>query len=60
MDVTSLLSNALAEDLYLGDRWLTEMGNAAERYNITIQYCMSLPMHGLMSRKIPVVTQVIE
>lgn len=54
---TSLLSNALAEDLYLGDRWLTEMGNAAERYNITIQYCMSLPMHGLMSRKIPVVTQ---
>lgn len=57
LNVETLSSNDLAEDLYLGDRWLTEMGNAAELYNITIQYCMSLPMHGLMSTKIPVVTQ---
>lgn len=58
LNVETLLSNDLAEDLSLGERWLTEMGNAAEFNNITIQYCMSLPRHGLMSTQIPVVTQV--
>ncbi|VDI03427.1 Hypothetical predicted protein [Mytilus galloprovincialis] len=57
LNIETLFSHDLAEDLSLGERWLTEMGNAAEFNNITIQYCMSLPRHGLMSTKIPVVTQ---
>lgn len=34
------------------------MGNAAAKYNITLQYCMSLSRHVLQSLEIDAVTQV--
>jgi len=37
--------------------WLLYMGNAARALNITIQYCMPLPLHLLQSVEIPRVTQ---
>ena len=30
-------------DVTTGARWLTAMGNAATRYNVTLQYCMMNP-----------------
>lgn len=48
----------LMTDLSLGKRWLTQMGNAALKYNITLQYCMSLSRHVLQSLEIEAVTQV--
>ena len=47
----------LREDIYLGRQWLLSMGNAAEQFNINIQYCMSLPRHGLQALEINRVTQ---
>lgn len=37
--------------------WLVQMGNAAKRHNIPIQYCMSWPRHILQSLEIDSVTQ---
>jgi hypothetical protein len=37
--------------------WLKQMGAAAMRYDLTIQYCMPWPRHLLQSVEIPVVTQ---
>jgi hypothetical protein len=48
----------LLTDIGLGKRWLQQMGNAADKFNITIQYCMSLSRHVLQSLEIPAVTQV--
>ena len=48
----------LQSDLGLGTRWLTQMGDAARRYGLTIQYCMALPRHVLSAVLIPAVTQV--
>jgi len=45
-------------DLSLGSRWLSQMGEAARRYALTIQYCMALPRHILTAVLIPPVTQV--
>jgi hypothetical protein len=47
----------LYTDIHLGHQWLTSMGDAAEKLNITIQYCMSLPRHILAALEIPRVTQ---
>ena len=52
MDFTPLIT-----DPNLGRNWLLQMGNAAAKYNITIQYCMSLSRHILQSVEIPFVTQ---
>jgi len=49
---------ALHSDLRLGHRWLTQMGEAAHRCGVTIQYCMSQPRHLLTALLIPSVTQV--
>ncbi len=38
--------------------WLMQMGRGAALNEITIQYCMSLPMHIMQSLEIPAVTQV--
>jgi hypothetical protein len=38
--------------------WLMQMGEAAEKNNITIQYCMAYPRHALQSVEIPAVTQI--
>jgi len=50
--------DALQSDLSLGTRWLVQMGEAARRYDITIQYCMSLPRQVLTALLVPSVTQV--
>ena len=45
-------------DLYLGHNWLTQMGEAAARYGLRIQYCMALPRYVLHSLHTAAVTQV--
>jgi len=49
--------DALRQDAQLGRQWLMQMGKAADKYGITIQYCMSLSRHILQSLEIPAVTQ---
>ena len=51
-------SRALLSDLFLGRRWLMQMGGAAEKFGISIQYCTSYSRHILQSVVIPSVTQV--
>ena len=46
------------EDLTLGRMWLRQMGNAASKNGMTVQYCMSPSRHALQSLEIPSVTQV--
>jgi hypothetical protein len=46
----------LQTDLHLGHQWLMSMGEAADKLNINIQYCMSLPRHILTALQIPRVT----
>jgi hypothetical protein len=43
-------------DIHLGHQWLMSMGEAAEKLNINLQYCMSLPRHILTALQIPRVT----
>ncbi|KAK3784670.1 hypothetical protein RRG08_017133 [Elysia crispata] len=50
-------SRALLCDLFLGRRWLMQMGGAAEKFGISIQYCTSYNRHILQSVVIPSVTQ---
>ncbi|GFR90870.1 non-lysosomal glucosylceramidase [Elysia marginata] len=52
-------NQALVSDLYLGRRWLTQMGAAAKQFGIAIQYCMSYSRHILQSVEIPAVTQAV-
>ncbi|ELT88253.1 hypothetical protein CAPTEDRAFT_222495 [Capitella teleta] len=44
-------------DLFLGRKWLMQMGEAAERNGISIQYCLTLPRNLLSTLEIPAVTQ---
>ena len=46
----------LLSDIYLGHQWLISMGEAADKLNINLQYCMSLPRHVLTALEIPRVT----
>jgi hypothetical protein len=48
----------LMTDISLGRNWLHQMGNAALKYNMTLQYCMSLSRHVLQSVEIDAVTQI--
>ncbi|CAL1533037.1 unnamed protein product [Lymnaea stagnalis] len=57
LNVQFLSTNGLKTDLGLGRQWLTQMGKAAEKYGMKIQYCMSLPRHALQSLELPAVTQ---
>ncbi|KAJ1458189.1 hypothetical protein M885DRAFT_95114 [Pelagophyceae sp. CCMP2097] len=41
----------------LARRWLMQMGQAAARHDVTIQYCMSWPRHILQSVELQAVTQ---
>ncbi|KAK3748935.1 hypothetical protein RRG08_059628 [Elysia crispata] len=50
-------SRALLSDLFLGRRWLMQMGEAAEKFGISIQYSTSYSRHILQSVVIPSVTQ---
>jgi len=47
----------LRQNKNLGRQWLISMGEAANLFNINIQYCMSLPRHALQSLEINRVTQ---
>ena len=48
----------LQTNLFLGEKWLKQMGEAASRHGINLQYCMGLPRHVLAAVEIPAVTQV--
>ncbi|XP_062608013.1 uncharacterized protein LOC134269826, partial [Saccostrea cucullata] len=57
LDIQTLGLAALQTDLYLGERWMTRMGGAAQDQNLTMQLCMSLPRHALTSVTLPAITQ---
>ncbi|XP_048777941.2 uncharacterized protein LOC125681766 isoform X2 [Ostrea edulis] len=57
LNIQTLGLAALQTDLFLGERWMTEMGGAAQEQNITMQLCMSLPRHALQSVHLPAITQ---
>ena len=46
----------LQKQLGLAKAWLGAMSSAAEKINVTIQYCMALPRHILQSASFPRVT----
>ena len=48
----------LRSDLFLGQTWLRQMGEAAQELGLTIQYCMPWPRHIMQSLEMPAVTQV--
>eukprot|EP01012_Entosiphon_sulcatum_P028632 TRINITY_DN3468_c0_g1_i1.p1 TRINITY_DN3468_c0_g1~~TRINITY_DN3468_c0_g1_i1.p1 ORF type:complete len:750 (+),score=126.46 TRINITY_DN3468_c0_g1_i1:23-2251(+) len=48
--------NHLLESATLGRDWLMQMGTAAAKYNVAIQYCMAWPRHILQSLELPAVT----
>lgn len=48
----------LQTDLFLGEKWLKQMGEAASRVGINVQYCMALPREVMTALEIPAVTQV--
>lgn len=48
----------LLTDVNLGRTWLLQMGNAAAKFNVTIQYCSALCSHMLQSLEVPTATQV--
>lgn len=50
--------NVTVEDVQVGRLWLRQMGEAAARNGITVQYCMAPSRAILQALEIPVVTQV--
>lgn len=50
--------NATRESATLTEQWLTQMATAAQKLNVTVQYCMSLPRFVMMAAQLPAVTQV--
>lgn len=46
-------------ELMFGRQWLMQMGEAAERQGLPLQYCMALPRNVMASLEIPAVTQVL-
>jgi len=57
MDVQTQGTNFLLENIEAGRTWLVQMGNAAKKRGIHIQYCMEWPRHLLQSLEIDAVTQ---
>eukprot|EP00977_Amphora_coffeiformis_P005903 scaffold1248_cov170-Amphora_coffeaeformis.AAC.22 len=49
--------NWTLQTIHGAENWLLQMGRAAQRHNIPIQYCMSWPRHILQSLRIDAVTQ---
>lgn len=45
------------ENVTVGRKWLLDMGDAAMRNNLTIQYCMPMARHLLQSVEIPHMNQ---
>ena len=48
----------LTENATMARTWLMQMGEAASKNDITIQYCMAYPRHALQSVEIQAVTQI--
>ena len=48
----------VSSNLTLGREWLMQMGEAASRHGLRLQYCMALSRNILQSLEIPAVTQV--
>ncbi|EGD83514.1 hypothetical protein PTSG_04123 [Salpingoeca rosetta] len=48
----------LTKNISMARTWLMQMGNAAAKHNLTIQYCMPYPRHALQSVEISPVTQI--
>ncbi|KAK6165977.1 hypothetical protein SNE40_022776 [Patella caerulea] len=57
MNVNTDAINATVSDVVSGKTWLMDMGNAARKNGLTIQYCMSYPRHAMTALEIPAVTQ---
>ena len=57
LDLQTSTFTPLHTDIHLGHQWLKSMGDAADRLQINIQYCMSLPRHILHVLEVPRVTQ---
>ncbi|XP_059154794.1 uncharacterized protein LOC131940186 isoform X2 [Physella acuta] len=57
LNIQVLFTDSLQSNLTLGRLWLTQMGSAADRHGLKIQYCMAMPRHALQSLEIPAVTQ---
>ena len=53
-----LTLNSTKSSLTLGRNWLLQMGNAASRHNVKIQYCMGYPRFFLQSLEIESITQI--
>ncbi len=45
MDAQTLEFEPLRNNITLGKKWLKDMGDAALKHGISIQYCMSLSRH---------------
>eukprot|EP00966_Prymnesium_polylepis_P104480 2419785-Prymnesium_polylepis.1 len=58
MNVQTDRFGPLLQDAALGSRWLAQMGAAAARCGVSIQYCMSYCRHVLASVESAAVTQV--
>lgn len=43
LDIAFNFMDALHSDINLGREWLLQMGRAADKNGISIQYCMSMP-----------------
>eukprot|EP00546_Thalassionema_frauenfeldii_P012530 CAMPEP_0178927276 /NCGR_PEP_ID=MMETSP0786-20121207/19084_1 /TAXON_ID=186022 /ORGANISM="Thalassionema frauenfeldii, Strain CCMP 1798" /LENGTH=717 /DNA_ID=CAMNT_0020602663 /DNA_START=1642 /DNA_END=3795 /DNA_ORIENTATION=+ len=57
LNVQTQTMNITLETVDTARTWLLQMGSAAKRNDITIQYCMSWPRHMLQSLEIDSVTQ---
>ena len=40
----------LTQNATMGREWLMQMGRAAQKHNLTVQYCMAYPRHALQVR----------
>ncbi|KAK8380448.1 hypothetical protein O3P69_016791 [Scylla paramamosain] len=58
LDRQYLFTGALHTNLTLGSSWLSDMGEAARRRGLNIQYCMALVRQLLHSLDLPAVTQI--
>ena len=49
--------SGLTQSATLGQQWLNQMATAADKNDLTIQYCMSYPRHIMATIDLPAVTQ---
>mgnify|MGYP001034620616 CR=1 FL=1 len=57
LDLQTTSFTPLHTDIQLGHQWLKSMGDAADKLELNIQYCMSLPRHILHALETPRITQ---